>query len=179
MALKPTIYKFGLSLTDLDRDHYDTLNLTVALHPSETVERMMVRVLAFCINAEERLSFAKSLSDTEEPDLWLKTLDDQVQLWIDVGEPSFDRMKKSARIAKRVKVYSFNTKSDMWWQSVSNSLRNLPIDVYQIPWEAIAKLATIVDRGTEASVTITQASAYIATANGECEVGWTQLNPKP
>lgn len=176
MALKPTIYKFGLSLTDLDRDYYDTLNLTVALHPSETVERMMVRVLAYCINAQERLSFAKSLSDPEEPDLWLKTLDDQVELWIDVGEPSFDRMKKSARLAQLVKVYSFNTKSDMWWQQVSNSLRNLPIEAYQISWEAIARLATIVDRGTEASVTITQASAYIATANGECEVGWTHLN---
>ena len=178
MALKPTIYKFGIALTDLDRDIYESLNLTVALHPSETIERMMARVLAYCINAHERLSFAKSLSDTEEPDLWLKTLDDQVQLWIDVGEPSFERMKKSARIAQRVKVYSFNTKSDLWWQGVSNSLRDLPVDVYQLSWEAVTRLAAIVDRGTEASVTITQASAYIATGSGECEVGWTQLNDK-
>lgn len=179
MALKPTIYKFGLSLSDLDREYYDSLNLTVALHPSETIERMMARVLAYCINAQERLSFAKSLSDTEEPDLWLKTLDDQIELWIDVGEPSFERMKKSARIAQRVKVYSFNTKSELWWQGVSNSLRNLPIDVYQFSWEAMAKLATIVDRGTEASITISEASAYIATGEGECEVGWTHLNSQP
>lgn len=177
MALKPTIYKFGIALSDLDREHYDQLNLTVALHPSETLERMMVRVLAFCINAQERLSFAKSLSDSEEPDLWLKALDDQIELWIDVGEPSPDRIKKAARLAKLVKIYCFNTKSDMWWQQTANKLQQLPVEVYQLPWHAIETLASLVERGTEASVTITQGSAYIATAKGECEIAWTELLP--
>jgi len=80
LALKPTIHKFNVSLSDLDRDYYESLNLTVAQHPSETIERMMVRLLAYCINAHARLQFTKGLSDTEEPDLWVKSLDDQVEL---------------------------------------------------------------------------------------------------
>lgn len=178
MALKPTIYKFGIALSDLDREHYDRLNLTVALHPSETVERMMARVLAFCINAQEGLSFAKSLSDSEEPDLWAKTLDDQIALWIDVGEPSAERIKKAIRLAKLVKIYSFNTKSELWWQQAANKLQQLPVEVYQLPWDGVETLAALVDRGTEASVTITQDSAYIATAKGECEIAWTQLSSR-
>ena len=75
MALKPTIYKFKIALTDLNRNYYDTLNLTIAQHPSETLERMMVRMLAFCINAQESLSLTKGLSTVEEPDLWAHTPD--------------------------------------------------------------------------------------------------------
>ena len=80
MALKPTIFKFKISLSDLNRNHYDTLNLTVAQHPSETAERMMVRVLAFCINAQEHLVFTPGLSAVDEPDLWVHTLDGQLAL---------------------------------------------------------------------------------------------------
>ena len=88
MAIKPTIYKLKIALSDLERNHYDTLNLTLALHPSETLERMMVRVLAYCINAQAHLSFTRGLSAIEEPDIWARTLDDQISLWIDLGEPS-------------------------------------------------------------------------------------------
>lgn len=95
MALKPTVFKFQVSLSDLNRNYYDTLNLTVAQHPSETTERMMARVLAFCINAQEHLDFTRGLSTVEEPDIWARTLDDQISLWIDVGEPAVDRIKKS------------------------------------------------------------------------------------
>ena len=97
MATKPTIYKVRIALSDLERNYYDTLNLTVALHPSETPERMMARVMAYCINAQEGLSFAKGLSDTDEPDIWLRSMDQQTLLSIDVGEPSFDRVKKLSR----------------------------------------------------------------------------------
>ena len=107
MALKPTIYKFKIALTDLDRNYYDTLNLTIAQHPSETLERMMVRMLAFCINAQESLTLTKGLSTAEEPDLWAHTPDGRIALWIDVGEPAPDRIKKATRIAQMVKVYSF------------------------------------------------------------------------
>ncbi len=88
MALKPTIYKMKITLSDLDRDYYDALSLTIARHPSETLERMMVRVLAFCINAQEGLAFTKGLCAVEEADIWARTLDDQISLWIDVGEPT-------------------------------------------------------------------------------------------
>ena len=80
MALKPTIYKFRISLSDLNRNYYDSLNLTIAQHPSEKIERMMVRVLAYCINAQENLTFTKGLSEIDEPDIWVRTLDDQISL---------------------------------------------------------------------------------------------------
>ncbi len=176
MAIKPTIHKFNVSLSDLDRDYYDSLNLTVAQHPSETVERMMVRVLANCINAQERLVFTKGLSDTEEPDLWVKSLDDQVELWVDVGEPALDRLKKACSRAAAVRVYSFNTKSPVWWEQLNLQRSRLPVEVFRIDWDAIAGLAALVERTMTMSVTITNDSAYIATERGECEVAWVALN---
>ena len=85
MALKPTIYKLKVALSDLDRQVYEALNLTIARHPSETLERMMVRVMAFCFNAQDQLMFCQGISDTEEPDLWLHRLEGNLELWIDVG----------------------------------------------------------------------------------------------
>lgn len=177
MALKPTIHKFNVSLSDLDRDHYESLNLTVAQHPSETVERMMVRLLAFCVNAQERLSFTKGLSDTQEPDLWVKSLDDQIELWIDVGEPALDRLKKACSRAAAVRVYTFNNKSTVWWEQLNLARSGLPVAVYRFDWAAIVDLAALVERTMTMSVTITNDAAYIAAELGECEVSWTALNP--
>ena len=175
MALKPTIYKFRISLSDLNRDYYDTLNLTVAQHPSESIERMMVRIMAFCINAEEQLVFTKGLSAIEEPDIWSRTLDDQISLWIDVGEPAFDRVKKATRLAPVVKIYSFNSKSDAWWEQSKKKLSNLKASVFQLEWKDIQNLATMVQRTMDFSVTITGDSAYIATESGECDIAWVSL----
>lgn len=176
MAIKPTIYKLRISLSDLNRDYYDTLNLTIAQHPSETLERMMTRVLAYCINAQEHLSFTKGLSSVEEPDIWVRTLDDQTSLWIDVGEPTVDRVKKAARIAAEVKIYSFNTKSDVWWDQDKAKFGQLKASFYRFDWQDIERLATMVARTMDFSVTITGDSAYIATEQGECEVPWVNLN---
>ena len=95
MALNATIYKFALSISDLNRDFYDSMQLTVAQHPSENAERMMVRVLAYCLEACEGLAFTKGLSTPETPDLWAKSLDDQINLWVEVGEPAADKIKKA------------------------------------------------------------------------------------
>lgn len=175
MALKPTIYKLKIALTDLDRNYYNTLNLTIAQHPSETLERMMARILAFCINAQESLSFTKGLSSAEEPDLWAHTLDGRVALWIDVGEPAVDRIKKATRIAQTVKVYSFNSKSDVWWIQEQEKFKQLTASIFQFQWKDIQTLAKLTQRTMDISVTITENSAYIATESGECEVGWVSL----
>lgn len=175
MAIKPTIYKLKIALSDLERNHYDTLNLTLALHPSETLERMMVRVLAYCINAQEHLTFTKGLSVIDEPDIWARTLDDQIALWIDLGEPSVDRIKKSSRLAQAVKVYCFNSKSDVWWQQAKNKINSLKASIYRFQWPDIQALAALVERTMEISVTITGDSAYVATGLGECEVSWEVL----
>jgi len=175
VALKPTIFKFKISLSDLNRNHYDTLNLTVAQHPSETAERMMVRVLAFCINAQEHLVFTPGLSAVDEPDLWVHTLDGQLALWVDVGEPAADRIKKATRLAQAVKVYSFNSKSAAWWTLTESQFKNLPVSVYQFEWEQIQALTAMLQRTMELSITITGDSAYIAAESGECEVDWLTL----
>lgn len=170
MALKPTIFKLKIALSDLDREYYDSLNLTIARHPSETLERMMVRVLAFCFNAQPQLVFCKGLSDTEEPDLWAHTLDGSLELWVEVGEPSVDRIKKATRMASAVRVYCFNTKSITWWQQGQNKIAKLGASVFRFNWEEIQELSKLVQRTMEFSITITANSAYIATELGECEV---------
>lgn len=175
MALKPTIYKLKVDLSDLDRAVYESLSLTIAQHPSETLERMMVRMLAFCFNSQNRLSFCKGLSDTEEPDLWQHSLDGKLELWIDVGEPDPERIKKSTRLAPAVKVYTFNSKANTWWELNRNELAKLSASIYQFQWEQIQSLAKLVDRTMEISVTISEGSAYVAAEQGEAEVSLATL----
>lgn len=177
MALKPTIYKININRSDLNNDIYDSLSLTVAQHPSETLERMMARVVAFCLHSQQEfLTFTKGLSNVDDPDIWAKSLSDEFLLWIDMGEPAFDRIKKASRMAKSVNVFSFNSKSDVWWrqgQSDFSKLKNLT--VYQFQFEQIQQLAKLVKRTMELSVTISGESSYIATDLGECEVTHTVL----
>ncbi len=175
MATKPTIYKLRIALSDLERNYYDTLNLTIALHPSETPERMMARVIAYCINAQEGLSFAKGLSDVDEPDIWIRTMDQQTSLWIDVGEPSFERIKKASRQAKQVRIYSFNSKSDVWWDQGKSKFGMLKADIFRLNQAEIEALTELLARTMDLSVTITGQSAYVAGDNGEVEVNWEIL----
>ena len=175
MALKPKIYKARISLSDIDRDYYETLNLTIALHPSETLERMLVRMLAFCINAQENLTFTKGLCAVDEPDIWVRTPDDRIALWINVGEPAVDRIKKATRLSSAVRVYSFNSKSDVWWSQVRARVGELPAAVFRFHCEDIQALAKQVERTMDISVTIMGNSAYVATTAGEREIHWEAL----
>lgn len=175
MALKPTIYKLRISLSDTNRHYYDTLNLTIAQHPSETMERMMVRILAYCINARDNLAFTKGLSATEEPDLWARSLTDILELWIDIGEPDPARIKKATHLAQEVIVYCFNKKADTWWSQEQENFKVLNASVFQFAINEIKTLASFVERTMELSVTISEDSAYIATQKGECEVSWATL----
>lgn len=175
MALKPTIYKLKIALSDLDREVYEALNLTIARHPSETLERMMVRVMAFCFNAHDQLMFCKGISDAEEPDLWMHSLEGNLELWIDVGEPTFDRIKKATRVAAAVKVYCFNSKASTWWELNRSSLSGLSASIFQFQWDEIQALANKIERTMDVSITITESSAYVATEQGECEVSLRQL----
>jgi len=181
VALKPTVYKFNIAVSDLNRNYYDSLNVTVAQHPSETVERMMVRVLAFCLNAQEHLEFGRGLSTADEPDLWARSLDDRILLWVDVGEPAVERIKKASRIASAVKVYSFNakSKSDAWWQKEQDRFQKLDVSVDQFQWPGVQALAQLVQRTMDFSVMISGESVYVSTGRGECEVPWLTLQAPP
>ena len=170
MALKPTIYKFEISLSDMDRDCYESLSLTVAQHPSETAERMMVRVLARCLWHHEHLAFTRGLSENDEPDLWQKSLDGRIERWIEVGEPSLDRLKKAGRLAEEVVVISFNTRSEVWWRQLEEKFPNDTATVYNLSWGAVQTLAGLVERTGEMSVTINRPSIFVAAEGGEVEL---------
>lgn len=176
MALKPTIYKIKLALTDLDREVYDNFTLTVACHPSETLERMMVRVLAYCLNACEGLELCKGLSDTDEPALWAHSLDGALSVWIDVGEPSIERLKKVSRLAPDVRLYTFNSKSPTWWELSANDIQKLPICVFRLNWEGVQALARTVARTMDISVTVSEGSLFISTEKGDCEITLESLS---
>jgi uncharacterized protein YaeQ len=175
LGQKSTIYKFRIALSDLERNYYDALNLTIAQHPSESQERMVARVLAFGINAKAGLVFTKGLSSVEEPDIWIRTLDEKTDLWIDVGEPSVDRIKKAARLSNEVKVYSFNSKSVVWWKQGQPKFALLNASFFRFDPMHVKDFAALVERRMDISITITGNSAYIATTMGECEVTWEPL----
>lgn len=179
MATKPTIYRFAISLSDMNREHYETLNLTVAQHPSETNERMLVRVLAFCLNAQDGLKFTDGLSSPDTADLWARTLHDSIELWIDVGEPAAEKIKKATRQSPVVKVYSFNSKASVWWTQNQESISSLPASVYKFAWPEVQKFATLLERTMDMSISISGESAYISAKLGDCEVTWQVLQANP
>ena len=170
MATKPTIYKAHIDLSDTDRKVYEALNLTLARHPSETLERMLVRLLAYCFNAREGLQFGKGISDSDEADLWAHSLDGVLELWIDVGEPAVERIRKASRIARGVRVYSFNSKAATWWSQNQKQFAELDVAVYRLEWKAVQALASQLGRNIDLSVSISGGSAFVATAGGEYEL---------
>ncbi|UPR32807.1 YaeQ family protein [Vibrio crassostreae] len=175
MALKPTIYKFRISLTDMNRDYYDSFNLTVARHPSETEQRMMARIMAFCINASPELEFTKGLSSIEEPDLWQKSLDDQILEWVDVGEPDPERVKKATRLSKSVRVFSFNTKSNVWWEQNKGKFGYLKAQIVRLDNDGIEQLAAMTQRTMDLSVMLSGNSAFVNSDTQSAEVTWEEL----
>ena len=175
MALKPVIYRARVALNDIDNDNYDSLNLTLALHPSETLERMMVRLIAYCLNYQEFLQFTKGLSTPDEPDIIATAMDDEILLWIDIGEPSADRVKKAGRKASKVRVYTFNEKSPTWWTGEQKKIKPLKAEVFQFAWQDAHALASMVERTMDISMTLTGFSAYLTIGNHERNIEWLQL----
>lgn len=166
MAEKPTIHKLNLTLSDMDRNVYGDYNLTIALHPSETIERMMVRILAFCYRAAENLSFARGLSSVDDPELWLKHDDGRILEWIEVGQPAPDRLKKASSQSVAVKVFSYGRGLDMWWKTNAVAIKALPkVSIYYFDADELQALCALADKTMNLTVTITETIAYISSAN--------------
>ncbi len=122
MAQKATIHKVELSVCDMDRNYYETHKLTVAKHPSETDERLMVRVLAFALNAHEQLEMTKGLSTDDEPDIWQKSLSGELELWVALGLPSEKIVRQSCGKADQVIIYTYGgPTAEVWWDKIKNS----------------------------------------------------------
>ncbi len=121
MAQKSTIYKVELSVSDMDRHYYETQKLTIAKHPSETDERLMVRIVAFALNAHEHLEMTKGLSTDDEPDIWQKSLSGELELWVALGLPSEKVVRQSCGKADKVIIYPYGRTAEMWWDKIKNS----------------------------------------------------------
>ena len=122
MALKATICKAELNIADMDRGYYADHALTLAQHPSENDERLMIRLLAFALHAHEHLAFTKGLSDPDEPDLWQKDLTGALELWIDLGQPDETRIRKAAGRARQVVVCCYGNAATPWWDDIAPKL---------------------------------------------------------
>ena len=148
MALKSTVFKVELQISDMDRHYYQTHALTIARHPSETDERMMARVLAFALNADDALAFGKGLSSDDEPDLWRKDLTGEVDLWIELGQPDEPAIRRAAGRSRRVIVYTYSGRSaDVWWKKTSAAVaRTKNVSVVDIDQATVEALAALTER---------------------------------
>ncbi|NKI93569.1 YaeQ family protein [Rhizobacter sp. SG703] len=184
MALKATIYKATLQLADMDRHVYGDHGVTIARHPSETDERMMMRLLAFALNVPAdndngALEFAKSLWDTDEPDLWQKDLTGQIMQWIEVGQPDDKRLMKASPRAERVVVYSFSHSTPIWWAGIATRItraRNLA--VWQVPAEQSQALAALAQRTMQLQVTVQDGTVWVGDGTRSIEVTPQRLTPE-
>jgi uncharacterized protein YaeQ len=163
MALKATIFKAELQIADMDRNYYQGHALTLARHPSETDERMMVRLLAFALFANERLEFGRGLSSDDEPALWLKDLTGAVDLWIEVGLPDEREIRKACGKAKRVVVLCYGGRgADLWWNQNRDKLERLRnLAVMNLPPATSQGLAVLARRNMSLQCTIQDGQAWL------------------
>ncbi len=148
MALKATIHKAELQLADMDRNHYAELALTIARHPSETDERMMVRLLAYALHAQDGIAWTKGLFDVDEPEIWVRDLTGAITLWIDIGQPDETRLRKACGRAAQVVVVCHASSSEVWWKQIAPRLTRLRnLSVLRVPADAAQALASLAARG--------------------------------
>ncbi|KZC17079.1 hypothetical protein RHOFW510R12_03560 [Rhodanobacter sp. FW510-R12] len=149
MALNATIYKVELQVSDMDRHYYATHALTLARHPSETEERLMVRLLAFALYADGRLEFGKGIGDEDEPALWRKAYTDEIELWIEVGQPDEARIRKACGRSRQVVVLNYGgNAAELWWNKTGHALgRHKNLSVLDIPAATVSALVELLQRG--------------------------------
>lgn len=181
MALKSTIYKAELQIADMDRHYYGDHSLTIARHPSETDERMMVRVAAFGLFADERLEFCKGLSDTDEPDLWQKDLTGSIERWIEVGQPDERRIAKASGRSNDVVVIAYGGRtSDIWWQGVRSKVERLRnVRVWSLEAGVAEALGKLAERTMRLQMTVQDGAAWLTSAHADpVAIEWAKLKTR-
>jgi len=172
MALKATIFKAELQIADMDRNYYHEHALTIARHPSETDERMMVRLLAYALQASETLAFGKGLSADDEPDLWQKDLTGTIELWIDVGLPDEKRIRRACGRARQVVIYNYGGHgAAIWWdQNGAKLARCGNLSVVSVPAAASQALAKLARRNMQLHCTIQEQQVWLGDAQDRVQV---------
>lgn len=162
MALPSTIYKAAIQLSDIDRGVYESLQATVAKHPSETDERLVARLLAWAIFNEPELAFTKGLCVADEPDIWMKGPDGRVRFWVEVGLPEADRIIKASRHAERVALLACGRALSSWSQQHLPKVAGLSnLTVVSLDQAFINTLAGRLERSITWSMTITEGMVYL------------------
>lgn len=163
MALKSIIYKADVQIADMDRHYYQNHVLTIARHPSETDERMLIRLLAYLLHASETLSFGKGLSADDEPDLWQKDLTGAIALWIDVGQPDEKAIMKACGRAEKVVIYSYGSNSGIWWKQIGSRVeRAKNLIVFNVASSISQALAQFARRSMQLQCTIQDGQIWIS-----------------
>jgi len=167
MAIKSTIFKAEIQITDMDRHYYQDHSLTLARHPSENDERLMLRILAFTLHASESMGFTKGLSAENEPELWQKSLSDEIEIWIDLGQPDEKRIRKACGRAKDVFIYTYNYRSALtWWEQIRNKLSRFDnLSVIVIPDQALQTMGALARRSMQLQYMIQDGEVLLS--NGE------------
>lgn len=171
MALKSTIFKANLAIADIDHGYYADHSLTLARHPSETDERMMIRLAALAINAHKlqtecggdaTLAFGAGLSNPDDPDVWLRDYTGQTRLWIEVGQPEDKPLAKACAKADQVIVYCFHHAAEVWWRGIETKLTRLHnLRVYRVPVAPSQALAALAQRSMQLQATIQEGALML------------------
>ncbi len=180
MALKSTIFKANLAVADIDHAYYADHALTLARHPSETDERMMIRLAALALNAhalqdmcsgDGTLGFGAGLSDPDEPDVLLRDFTGAQRLWIEVGQPDDAAIGKASRKAEQVAVYAFHHAAEVWWRGIETKLtRFANVAIWRIPTEASQALAQLAERSMQLQATIQEGQLMLGNGTRHVDV---------
>lgn len=152
MAANATLYKAHLDISDIDRGYYANHSMTIAQHPSETFERLVVRLLAFVLHAHEYLSFGAGISSDDEPDLWIRSPTGEIDCWIDLGQPEEARVRRACSRARAVVIVNYGGRAaDIWWEKCGGALtRHDKLTVIDIAAESVTALAALSAHGGRA-----------------------------
>ncbi len=171
VALKSTIFRAELRVADIDRGYYADHALTLARHPSETDERMMLRLVAFALNADPALSLCRGLSESDEPDLWQRDLTGTIELWIDLGQPDERRIQRACGRAERVEVIAYGNAAQPWWKGVAAKLERFPgLDVRCVTGETLRALAPLACRNMRLDCTVQEGHLLIADGRSSVDL---------
>lgn len=177
MALKATIFKASLNIADMDRHHYHDYHLTLARHPSETDERMMIRLVAFALNANEQLQFTKGLSADDEPELWEKSLSEEIVHWIDLGLPDEKRIRKACGKAKKVSIYCYGgNPAQQWYNKNANALQRYKnLNVIALDYTQTQALTALTHRTMQLQCSIQDQELWISDGDNNLLISPTVL----
>ena len=175
MALKATIYKADLNIANMDVHQYGDYQLTMALHPSETIERLMVRILAYARYADEALEFTKDLFETDEPALWQKDLTGQLKKWIEVGLPDEDKVKKASARCDQVAVIAYGSAVDEWYKRSSKIKTLKNVEVWQLSEATTQAIQALCERTMQLQLNVMDGEWTLIGDNAQAVIEWTQL----